>query len=103
MVVYCVIRQKRKDDWDPDERVGDPTVVAILDDLGHPSNAIRKDATAILKNRGFSETEDKDVFDDFIRDADVGAWCRPAGIGDEEWRWTVTTADLNLRAVEAER
>jgi len=99
MTFYCVIRQKVNDgEWDPDERVGDPDIAAIVVKSGQPSEAIRLDATRVLASRGFSEKDDREVFERFVESAISGEWCRPAGdMGDEAWRWTVASFDIRPR------
>lgn len=82
-----VVRQHVTDDWDPDERVGDPIVVGVFESAVAADRAIAEDAKALLVEKGYDERDDKELFEYFVDKATVNEWASPNG-GRDEWRWT---------------
>lgn len=75
-----VMRQCQNDCWDPDDRVGDAQVVAILEDPAEVDRVIRKDAKRKLKELGVERADGEKDYDAFVEGAVDG----PVGQRDRE-------------------
>jgi len=96
--VQIVVRQCRNDnEWDPDERIGDIVLVAVLGPEEDAGAVIRKDAEEKLRSLGYAKKTYQELFEDFTSAAVNGDWAAPENCSDEtenepadeSWRWTV--------------
>jgi len=87
-----VMRQYQNDGWDPDDRVGDAQVVAILEDPADADKVIRKDAKRKLKDLGVERADGEEDYDSFVEGAVGGLWVS-ATAGDF-YRWVAESAKI---------